>query len=104
MIARDSVMLEVRGLRRHAICCKVWRRDEGHKPIMSISSGPKDMLVNSVLAVFDARPEVDTVALMSLAGQPVKPPHVSVGPVGLLCRTAAGWTDIYGAVVGVQPA
>lgn len=71
----DAIILESKGIRRQASCIKIWRRSEGHQTVMSISSGPKGMLINSIVTVF----------------------------VGLFCKSQAAWTDSFANPIGVQP-
>ena len=102
MTEGDSIMIEVKGVRRRASVIKVWLRSENYQMIMSTSSGPKGNTVNAVVTVFDCRPDVEIVALVNCAGHPAAKGRVSIGPVGLICGSRAGWSDVRGNRVSIE--
>jgi len=88
------VIISIPKGRVQATCIHVWRRGDGSQWIMSISSGPKDCLVNCALHLFDAHPKVQAVALMSLPGPSML----------FLLEVDEVWRDILGLAPRIEEA
>lgn len=65
-----------------------WNRDFIDGPIMSNSSGPKDLLKNQIWGVFNAEKDVDRIVMVRASGPPF-----------LLLRRLGCWFDVTGTQV-----
>lgn len=90
MTQGDQVTLQFKNALGVCTCIKIWPR--GTQPVMSNSSGMKDMLCNVAVSVMEKRPEVEAVALMS------KP---DPDPMMFLVRVKGKWEDTGGRPTGV---